>query len=71
MNTLAMDERISLITTIFLDQNQVEMVERLSGNDAQTFIDKIDEVNPGTDSRSNGRLIKFGPNLHAYLLGAG
>jgi len=45
-HTLAIHERISLITTIFSDDNQVEMVRQLSGNDAQTFIDRIDEVRP-------------------------
>jgi len=43
---LAAHERISLINTIFLDNNQVEMVGRLQGEDAQTFIDIIDEVSP-------------------------
>ena len=41
---LAMYEHTSLITTIFLDRNQVEMVEYLSGDDAQTFIDTVDKV---------------------------
>jgi len=41
---LAADERIPLITTIFSDSNQVEMVEHLSGDDAQNFINIIDEV---------------------------
>ena len=43
-HTLAADERISLITTIFSDHNQIGVVEQLSGDDAQTFIDTIDEV---------------------------
>ena len=42
--TLATEERISLITTIFLDNDQVEMVEHLTGNDAQAFIDVVDGV---------------------------
>jgi len=70
-HTLATDERISLITTIFLDENQVKMVERLSGDDAQTFIDKIDEVGLRTNSHSNAKLIKFDANLHTDLLGVG
>ena len=44
--TLTMDERISLISTIFLDHNQVEVVGQLSGGDAQTFVDMIDEASP-------------------------
>lgn len=41
-----MNGRISLITTIFLDDNQVETVGQLTGNDAQTFVDIIDEASP-------------------------
>lgn len=43
---LVPDERTRLITTIFSDHNQVKMVEHLSGDDAQAFIDVIDEVSP-------------------------
>ena len=43
-HTLTMNERISLITTIVLDHNQVEMVRNLSGDDAQTFVDMLDEA---------------------------
>jgi len=39
-----MYERTSLITRIFSDYDQVKMVGHLSGDDAQTFIDMIDEV---------------------------
>ena len=42
--TLTTSERISLITTILLDRDQVEMVGHLSGDDAQTFIDTVYEV---------------------------
>jgi hypothetical protein len=45
-HTLAMDERISLIKTISLDGNQVEMVGHISGGDAQNFIDMIEEASP-------------------------
>ena len=43
-HTLAKDERLSLITTTFSDHNQIEMVRHLSGDDAQAFVDMIDEV---------------------------
>jgi hypothetical protein len=43
-NTLSTRDRISLITTIFSDHDQVEMVGNLCGDDAQSFIDVIDEV---------------------------
>lgn len=39
-----MDECVSLIKIIFSDPNEVEVVNNLSGNDAQAFIDIIDEA---------------------------
>lgn len=42
--TLTPHERISLIMAIFSDQKEVEMVRRLCGDDAQVFIDSVDEV---------------------------
>ena len=41
---LTTDERISLVTSIFSDRNQAEVVDRISGDDAQTFVDVVDEV---------------------------
>ena len=41
-----MDEYVSLIGTIFLDKNEAKMVENLSGDDAQMFIDIMDKVGP-------------------------
>ncbi|KAF9642058.1 hypothetical protein BDM02DRAFT_2731187 [Thelephora ganbajun] len=43
-HTLSKDERISLIITIFSDSNEVEMPGNPSGNDAQAFVNVIDEV---------------------------
>ena len=62
--TLALDERISLITTIFSDSNQVEVVGQLSGDEAQSFIDIIDEVIFHTTSCSEDKAIDLGFNLH-------
>ena len=42
----AIDERISLITAIFSNPDETEAVKRLSGDDAQSFIDVVDEVPP-------------------------
>ena len=42
--TLFMDERVDLIKTIFSDRDEVEMLNSLSGNDAQAFVDMIDEA---------------------------
>jgi hypothetical protein len=39
-----MPERISLIATVFSDKTQVKAVKNLIGDDAQKFIDVIDEV---------------------------
>lgn len=43
---LASDERISLITDIFSDHDETEEVKLLHGEDAQAFVDIIDEVFP-------------------------
>ena len=47
-DTLLAHERISLITMIFSDKNQVKMVSNLSGDDAQIFVDKINEASSRT-----------------------
>ncbi|KAF9642512.1 kinase-like protein [Thelephora ganbajun] len=54
-HTLVTHERISLIETVFSDRNQVEMFEHLSGDNAQTLIDMLDEVldNLGPEIRRN------------------
>ena len=41
---LATHERISLIKTIFSNRDEIEMIKRLCGEDAQIFIDTIYEV---------------------------
>ena len=62
--TLTADERIHLIATIFSDDDQVEVVESASGEDAQTLIDLIDEASPSTISRSKDRFIQSDLDLH-------
>jgi len=42
----ATDERISLITGIFSDSNETQVVKGLRGDDAQVFVDVMDEVPP-------------------------
>ncbi|KAF9642914.1 kinase-like protein [Thelephora ganbajun] len=44
-HTLSTNEHISLITSLFSDRSEVEVLENLSGDDAQAFIDVIDEEN--------------------------
>ena len=41
---IAADKRISLITTIFSNRGVAEAVKRLSRDDAQAFVDAVDEV---------------------------
>ena len=43
-DTLTTDERVSLITIVFSDDNEGKRVRNVSGDDAQAFIDLIDEV---------------------------
>jgi hypothetical protein len=41
---LTTHERVSLISAIFSDRNETEVVKRLSGEDAQNIVDAIDQV---------------------------
>ena len=41
---LTTDERVSLIADLFTDRDKIEALKALSGGDAQSFIDVIDEV---------------------------
>ena len=41
---LGTNERISLITDIFSDRNEIEVAKCLRGDDAQAFIDVVNEV---------------------------
>lgn len=47
-HNLTAQERSSLVTAIFSDCDQVNMVAHLSGDDAQKYIDVVDEVGPQT-----------------------
>ena len=47
-----------LITAIFSDNNQIKAVSKLSGDDAQAFIDVIDEVSLHAIPCSKGRTFK-------------
>ena len=63
-HTSVTHERISLIGEIFSDPGLVEMVGQLSGNDAQSFIDTIDEVSSHAISRLQDTAVNFDLNLH-------
>ena len=43
---LTSEERISLITDIFSDRDETEMVKHLRGDDAQSFVDVVYQVIP-------------------------
>jgi len=58
--SLSKDERITLISSIFTNNDETKVVGHLSGDDAQTFVDVVDEVTPPhnpmfelTDSNTN------------------
>ena len=42
--TIAPEERVPLLVTIFSDGKQIEIVKHLSGDDAQKFIDTTIEL---------------------------
>ena len=64
-----MEARIRLITPIFSDREEVEVVGRLSGDDAQAFIDAIDKVNSYTipDSEAENKAVDIDQNLHTFV----
>jgi hypothetical protein len=43
---LASDAQIYLITDIFSDSDEIEVVKGLSGADAQLFVDVVDKAHP-------------------------
>ena len=63
-HTLTMNERISLIMTIFLDDNQVKTVGQLSGDDAQIFVDMIYEASAHKLLRPRDKSIDFDMDIH-------
>ena len=61
---LSAHERTSLITSIFSDRTQLKVVRNLLGDDAQAFIDVVDEVIHHQISDLEGKPINFVVNLH-------
>ena len=53
---IAVDKRISLITAIFSNRGVTEAVKRLFKDDAQAFVDVVDEVVPTLPSKEDGLL---------------
>ena len=50
---LSADECTFHVTALLSDHNETEAVKRLRGDDAQTFVDVVDEVLPTPASRMN------------------
>lgn len=59
---LTMEDRLSLITAIFSRCKEIEIITGLSGDDAQSFVDVIDEVLPHS-SISKRRCTDFNSNF--------
>jgi hypothetical protein len=51
--SLTSDERTILITDIFSNRDETEMVKHLHGDDAQSFVDVMDQVIPPLTLRLN------------------
>ncbi|KAF9646470.1 kinase-like protein [Thelephora ganbajun] len=56
---LSTDERVSLITSLFSDIDEVEVVGSLSGDDAQAFVDVIDETLDSLPQEIYGRCLRY------------
>ena len=50
------DERASIIEDLFSDRDEIEALKDLSGSDAQSFIDMVDEVHFHSHVRMAGPL---------------
>lgn len=44
--SLTLDKRISLVMVLFSNRDEIEVVGRLRGDDAQSFVDVMDQVLP-------------------------
>ena len=70
-HTLTVDERNSLITSIFLDHNQVELLGQLSESDSQDFVDAIDEASSTRVYIQSTSLIDLDTNMHVLSIRLG
>ena len=53
---LTTDERVSLIADLFSDPDEIDIIKALSGSDAQSVIDVMDEVLVHSCARMTGPL---------------
>lgn len=65
---LATHERISLITEILSNRDEVEMVRRLCGDDAQAFVDVIYEARPQVLPSPKSRVANFDSNFRGLSI---
>ena len=63
-NPLPMHERVSLITTIFSNKDEVEIVRHLCGDDAQSFINAVYEARSYILLFSKNGTVNFDSNAH-------
>ena len=56
-SSLTTDERVSLIADLFSNRDEIDSLKALSGSDAQSVIDVIDEVLFHSHVRMTGPLI--------------
>ena len=63
-------ERTDLISSIFSDRDEIDVVKHLSGDDAQTFIDAVNEVSYPSLLIRTGRLTLTKTPVH-HRLGIG
>ena len=61
-------ERVFLITAIFSNRDEVEVVKRLRGGDAQIFVDAIYEARSYVVSSSKNELTNFDSNPRAFSI---
>ena len=68
-HSLAAAERISLIIDLFSDRDENEAAKRLGGDDAQSFVDVVDEVLPHAFTSKNST--DLSPNFSSCRVDVG
>ena len=67
-SSLAIHERVTLITAIFSNRDEVGMLRHLCRDDAQVFIDVIYEVRSFFHLRGGGGSVDFSSNLCGFSI---
>ena len=66
----ALDERISLTKAIFSNREETEAVKNLHGNDAQSFVNILDEVLLHNHPSLKDKVIELNTDLFIWQLDA-